>query len=272
MPTRQEVAGNLYLTLEDLKQVPGVLGRIGRERLADYQAFGEVGVSQKREDRPGFYEALSHPGLSLIAEVKRASPSRGVIADLEPLDAARAYARAGASALSVLTEPRHFGGALDHLARIAGAIALPILRKDFTVHPKQLVEAADRGASAVLLIVALLGERTAAYLELARRMRLDALVEIHDESELELALIAGADMIGVNNRDLGTLQVDLANAPKLMRRARERGFAGLLVAESGYRHPEQLLELRGLADAVLVGSALAGSGNLEVATRRLLRA
>lgn len=264
---------DLLLSPRDLEPVPGVLGKISRERLEDYRAYGAPQTSAGAgRDRPSFYAALASQGLSLIAEIKRASPSKGAIADLDPRQAAKAYQRGGARALSVLTEPRHFGGELAHLAHVAEGVALPILRKDFTVHPVQLYEAVEAGASAVLLIVAVLGARTGAYLELAHALGLDALVEVHDEGELACALRAGASIIGVNNRDLRSLRISLDNAPRLLVKAREEGFSGLLVAESGYEHPDQLKALDGLADAVLVGSALAGSGDLEAAVRRLLHA
>lgn len=256
--------------------VPGVLGRITAERVAAYAdapLSSPVGQGAGAEpSRPAFSAALRGAGLSLIAEVKRKSPSLGDIAPLEPAEAALAYARGGASALSVLTEPNHFGGAMSHLEAVAAAVSLPLLRKDFTVHPAQLVEARRAGASAVLLIVAALGDATGAYLRFAEALELDALVEVHDESELEVALEAGASLIGVNNRDLKTLQIDLQTAPRLMTRARALGFEGLLVAESGYREPGELEAVRGLADAVLVGSSVAGSGDLEGAVRRLLGA
>ena len=207
--------------------------------------------------------------LALIAEVKRSSPSQGAIADLEPVAAAKAYARGGAAALSILTEPRHFGGALEHLREVAKAVALPLLRKDFTVHPLQILEAKTAGASAVLLIVAVLGEATRAYREYAQSLGLDALVEVHDEAELATALQAGANIIGVNNRDLRTLAIDLDNAPLLIDKARAQGFGGLTVAESGYREAAELKTLQGVADAVLVGTSLAGSGDLAAAVRRL---
>ena len=208
-------------------------------------------------------------GLGVIAEVKRASPSQGAIAELDPVAAARAYVAGGATALSVLTEPRHFGGRLEHLSDIAGAVTLPLLRKDFTVHPRQILEAARAGASAVLLIVAVLGRQTAGYLRYARALGLGALVEVHDEAELEVALAAGATLIGVNNRDLTTLTIDLATAPRLGSRARDEGFDGLLVAESGYRSLAQLRSVEGVADAVLVGTSLAGSGDLTAALEHL---
>ena len=249
--------------------MPGVLGGIALERLADYADAVTPAEALVWEERPSFAEALRREELSIIAEVKRSSPSQGKIAALEPVAAAQAYARGGAAALSVLTEPRHFGGDLGHLAMVSRAVALPTLRKDFTVHPLQIFEALEAGASAVLLIVAVLGESTKAYLDLTRSLGLDALVEVHDERELAMALKSGADIVGVNNRDLRTLEIDLSNAPRLIQKAREEGFGGLLVAESGYREPDELAALRGLADAVLVGSSLAGSGDLGEAVRRI---
>ncbi|MBB5235287.1 indole-3-glycerol phosphate synthase TrpC [Deinococcus budaensis] len=253
----------------DFDHVPGVLGRIVRERAADY-AGADPGPGAARERSGRFRAALAGGDLALIAEVKRASPSQGAIAPLDPAGAARAYQAGGAAALSVLTEPRHFGGSPEALRAVVAAVSLPVLRKDFVVHPAMLREAAEWGASAALLMVSVLGAATGAYLEVAHRLGLDALVEVHDEAELEIALAAGAGIIGVNNRDLRSLEIDLGVSPRLIRRAREAGFTGLLVAESGYRTPAELADVRGLADAVLVGSSLAGSGDLEAATRALL--
>lgn len=263
-----------------LAGVPGTLGGIARERAADYASVpveASVGRGGAHESsRPGagrpasgrFEDALSGPGLALIAEVKRGSPSQGSIADLDPVAAAQAYVRGGASALSVLTEPRHFGGRLDHLAAVAGGVDVPAMRKEFVVHPAQLREAADAGAAAALLIVAVLGDRLEDYLAYAHALGLDALVETHDEQEVEVALEAGARIVGVNNRDLATLDIDRATAPRLLRRAREAGFRGRLVAESGYERPEDLGEVADVADAVLVGTALARQDDLEAAVRR----
>lgn len=256
--------------------VPGTLGRITAERVAAYKdvQLNDVAVPPTSPSAApsfalNFTAALRVPGLQIIAEVKRRSPSLGAIAELDPARAASAYAAGGAAALSVLTEPNHFGGALKHLERVAGAVTLPLLRKDFTVHPAQLFEARASGASAVLLIVAVLGRHLTGYLELAHKLGLDALVEVHDEAELALALESDADLIGVNNRDLKTLQIDLGTAPRLMRVARDAGFAGLLVAESGYREAAELAGVSGLADAVLIGSSVAGSGDLKAAVQRL---
>lgn len=249
---------------------PGVLGQIVAERQQDYppELPYEKGEARVRLGR--FFAALAQPGLQLIAEVKRSSPSQGAIAALDPAQAAQSYGRGGAAAISCLTEPRHFGGSEQALKDVVAAINLPVLRKDFVVHPKMLQEAADWGASAALLMVSVLGEDLDAYLQLAHHYGLDALVEVHDEAELEVALRSGADIIGVNNRDLTTLQINLDNSPRLIAHARAQGFRGLLVAESGYSRREDLHRIRAVADAVLVGSSLAGSGDLERAARELM--
>ncbi|KOX90414.1 Indole-3-glycerol phosphate synthase [Thermus aquaticus] len=250
----------------DLSRVPGVLGEIARRRAL------EVASSPLPEPPavPSFAQALALPGLSLIAEVKRQSPSEGRIREVDPVEAALAYERGGARALSVLTEPHHFGGSLEDLKRVRQAVGLPLLRKDFVVDPFMLEEARAFGASAVLLIVALLSELTGAYLERARALGLEALVEVHTEEELELALESGAEILGINNRDLVSLRVDLATAPRLGRLARERGFGGLLVAESGYARREDLEGLHGLFDAVLVGTSLMRKPDLAEAVRELV--
>lgn len=262
---------SLPLSEAEAAAVPGTLGRITTERVGAYKDanFDIVALPASPSAAPSFAAALRVPGLQIIAEVKRRSPSLGAIAELDPVAAASAYAAGGAAALSILTEPNHFGGALRHLEQVAGTVALPLLRKDFTVHPAQLFEARASGASAVLLIVAVLGRHLPDYLELACALGLDALVEVHDEAELALALESDTDLIGVNNRDLKTLQIDLGTAPRLMRAARDAGFTGLLVAESGYRDAAELAGVAGLADAVLIGSSVAGSGDLKAAVRRL---
>ncbi|TBH21763.1 indole-3-glycerol phosphate synthase TrpC [Thermus thermamylovorans] len=250
----------------DLARVPGVLGEIARQRALEVAPYPLPDPAPV----PSFREALLLPGLSLIAEVKRASPSEGLIRVVDPAEAARAYARGGARAVSVLTEPHRFGGSLRDLLAVRQAVDLPLLRKDFVVDPFMLEEARAHGASAALLIVALLGELTGAYLEEARGLGLEALVEVHTERELEVALEAGAEMVGVNNRDLSTLRIDLGTAPRLGRLARARGFQGVLVAESGYSGREELEPLEGLFDAVLIGTSLMKSPDLEKALRALV--
>ena len=259
-----------------LAQVPGVLGDIARERAVAYAA-ADPSPPRRAPDQPlaspgALRAALARPGLALLAEVKRASPSQGAIAALDPVTAARAYQAGGAAAVSVLTEPHHFGGAREHLRAVVAAIALPVLRKDFVVHPAQLREARDDGAAGVLLIAALLGAALGSYLRTAEALGLDALVEVHDEAELDQALALGATLIGVNNRDLRTLSIDLTTAPRLIARGRDRGHEAVWVAESGYRDGAAVAPLVGLADAVLVGTSLAASGDLAAATRKLVAA
>ncbi|MDF1523955.1 MAG: indole-3-glycerol phosphate synthase TrpC [Trueperaceae bacterium] len=260
-----------------LARVPGVLGELARGRARDAaRATPAAGATRRVASAAadGFRARLRGRAAggawpAVVAEVKRASPSQGAIAYLDPVATAAAYARGGAAALSVLTEPHRFGGRLAHLADVAAAVPLPALRKDFVVHPDQVVEARDAGARAVLLIVAVLGDATGAYRRFAEALGLDALVEVHDEGELDVALAAGAELIGVNNRDLTTLAIDLATAPRLIAAGRLRAPGASWIAESGYRRRAELEALRGLADAVLVGTHLAGSPDPGEALRGL---
>lgn len=209
-----------------------------------------------RPPRRDFAAALRQPGLSFIAEIKRRSPSRGAIREtLDPVEIAREYETAGAAALSVLTESSRFGGSDADLTAARGAVGLPVLRKDFTIDGYQLHEAAAIGADAVLLIVRILSDgELLDLLTLGAEMRLACLVEVHDEYELERALRFGAEIVGINNRDLDTLRVDLDTCVRL----RPRIPAGILtVAESGLhtRDDVRRVEAAGF-DAVLVGEAL----------------
>lgn len=261
------------LDTQELQKIIGTLGEISRKVAADYadKALSlELPELPDIPTRPSFAAALKQEGMSLIAEIKRKSPSKGMIAALDPVKAARAYQQGGARALSVLTEKDYFGGSLEFLAQVARAVPLPLLRKDFIVHPLQIYEAKHYGASAVLLIVAVLGEHLSAYLQLCQDLEIDALVEVHDSHELEQALQAKATIIGVNNRDLRSLAINLHNAPQLIQQAKQAGYTGILVAESGYRHHYEIKAIDHLADAVLVGSHLAGSGHLAEAVRELM--
>jgi indole-3-glycerol phosphate synthase len=216
-----------------------------------------------------FSEALVRPGLSLIAEFKRRSPSAPEIrpgADVAEI--VSSYERGGATALSVLTEEQRFGGSLDDLRSARSASDLPILRKDFIVDPYQLHEAAVNGADAVLLIVAALDQEPLAMLFAeARELDLDCLVEIHDEPELERALELDAEVLGINNRNLDDLRVDVETTAELIT---DVPAGKTVVAESGYSEREQLVELERIGvDAVLIGEALMRSGDPEAMVREL---
>jgi indole-3-glycerol phosphate synthase len=233
------------------------------------QADLESRLSARGEDRP-FNEALVRPGLSLIAEFKRRSPSAGQIA-ADSVDVAAqvsAYERGGAAALSVLTDERHFGGSLADLRAARAACGMPILRKDFIVDPYQLYEAAVNGADAVLLIVAALRDKDLRSLyEEARSIDLDCLVEVHDGEELERALEAGAEVIGINNRNLNDMSVDVATTYELMT---DVPAGKTVVAESGISSREELEELERVGvDAVLIGSALMQVPDPEAKVREL---
>jgi indole-3-glycerol phosphate synthase len=232
------------------------------------QAELEERLSARGEDRP-FQEALVRPGLSLIAEFKRRSPSAGDIAPgADIATQVSAYERGGAAALSVLTDAPHFGGSLDDLRAARGAATLPIIRKDFIVDPYQLYEAAVNGADAVLLIVrALSDRRLRALYEEARALDLDCLVEVHDGDELERALEVDAEVIGINNRDLDEQRVDIQTTYELMP---DVPAGKTVVAESGISGREELMELdRVGVDAVLIGGALMLAEDPEAKTREL---
>lgn len=203
-----------------------------------------------------FHEALAAPGMSVISELKRASPSKGPIhPDARAEDVVRAYREGGAAACSILTEPEFFGGTLDDLVAARAAVDLPLLRKDFVVDEYQLLEARAVGADAALLIVAALpAERLEALLAAAADLGLDALVEVHSRDELRAAADAGARIIGVNNRDLHSLDVDLETTHRLLA---DRPPGVVVVAESGITGREDVARLEDAGvDAILVGEAL----------------
>jgi indole-3-glycerol phosphate synthase len=242
-----------------------------RRREAVPPAEVEAAVARRLadDDVRDFAGALARPGLSVIAEHKRRSPSAGRIReDLVLEEVVGAYERGGASALSILTEGPSFGGSLDDLRAARAASKLPLLRKDFVVEPYQVPESFAAGADAILLIVAALSERELSSLHSeARTLGLSVLVEVHDERELEVALELGAEIIGINNRDLKTLRVDTRLTFELL-----SGVAGhaLTVSESGFRRPEQLDELAAAGvDGVLIGEALMRSADVEAAARAL---
>ena len=219
-----------------------------RDRADVGDLYQEAFLFEKRD----FAAALAKPGLSVVAEIKRASPSAGAIKDVDPAAWGAGYEREGASCLSVLTEPERFKGALEDLDAARDATAIPVIRKDFTVDEAQVVEAGTR-ADAVLLIAALFDAATLArHVSLAVEVGLTPLVEVHDEREADLALLSGARLIGVNNRNLDDFTVDLGTferlAPKLA--------GATLVAESGVKTVDDARRMRDAgADAVLVGEA-----------------
>jgi indole-3-glycerol phosphate synthase len=239
-----------------------------RDRVPDAEL--ERDAALRGSDLRPFAEALARPGLSLIAEHKRRSPSAGVIrADLRLEEVVGSYERGGAAALSILTEGPSFGGSLDDLRAARAASALPILRKDFIVDAYQLHEALAAGADAILLIVAALDQAELERLhEAALSLGLAALVEVHDEHELERAAAVGARLIGINNRDLTTLRVDIRRTFELLPRVPS---GTTVVSESGLRTASDLAELEDAGvDAVLIGEALMRSRDIEAACRALV--
>ncbi len=255
------------------------LDRIARDRRARVEEArlreGEAALRRKAAERQpardvfALLEGWGASRRAVIAEVKRRSPSKGPLRpDLDPAELARAYEGAGAFAISVLTEPDHFGGSLSDLTAVRAAADVPVLYKDFVVDPYQLWEARAAGADLVLLIVALLGPETSRYVGLAAEAGLTPLVEVHDGPELDAALDAGARLVGVNNRDLKTFRTDLGVSRELLARLP----AGVLgVAESGLRGPEDLEDLAAFgARAFLVGEALVREPDPGAALRRFV--
>src|SRR5215213_591589 len=231
-----------------------------RERvpLADLERVLET----RPKGRP-FQEALTRPGVSLIAEHKRRSPSAGLIRDGATVtEIVQAYERGFAAALSILTEPFHFGGSLEDLTEALTATDLPVLRKDFIVDPYQLYESAAAGADAILLIVAALApDDLYDLLREARDIDLDAIVEVHDERELEVALDVEADVLGLNNRDLTDFSVDIERTYELLS---DVPAGKTVVAESGFSSRDQLDELERVGvDAVLIGETLMRAPDVE---------
>lgn len=252
----------------------GTLGRIvgeARERAAEL-ARREAELRAGALDAPpvpSFVEALSGGTVAVIAEVKRRSPSKGSInPGMDSGEQAAAYARGGASALSVLTEPLHFGGAPEDLPRAGSRVSIPLLRKDFHVHRAQLFEARALGASAALLIVrALAPDELEALAGEAASVGLDTLLEVRDEAELERALRTGAQVVGVNNRNLETLVIDPATSDRVLPLVPSDRVA---VWESGVSSAEDVRRAAAAgADAVLVGSSVSAAARPEDAVRAL---
>jgi indole-3-glycerol phosphate synthase len=237
-------------------------------------------------ERRDFISALKNPrgNIALIAEVKKASPSAGIICkDFDPVKIAKEFEAAGASCLSVLTDEKFFQGSLDYLRQIRNAVKLPLLRKDFVIDERQILEAVEWGADAILLIVAILtDEQLAKFHSLAIEAGLAVLVEVHDEMELERALKISPQLIGVNNRNLKTFQVDLATTERLAAKLkssagvppaahRRDACATLLVAESGIHSHADVERLKKCgAKAILVGESLMKNGDIKTKVRELI--
>jgi indole-3-glycerol phosphate synthase len=249
--------------------VAGTREDVRRRRAQTPLATLEQELAGRGDDRP-FCEALTLPGVSVIAEHKRRSPSAGTIREGATVaEVVGAYERGGAAALSILTESRHFGGSLDDLRAARAASSLPILRKDFIVDVYQLYESAAAGADAILLIVAAIDRRLLAELHAeAARLDLDVLVEVHSESELDCALeVVDADVIGINNRDLADFSVDVQRTFDLLA---DVPAGKTVVSESGFHAREQLDDLERVGvDGVLVGESLMRAPDPEAALRAL---
>lgn len=226
-------------------------------------------LAKHAEEKISFLEALKKPGMSYICEVKKASPSKGLIApDFPYLDIAKEYEQAGASAISCLTEPFYFQGADRYLQEISQAVNIPVLRKDFTVDEYMIYQAKAFGASAVLLICAILdNSQLKAFGELAQELGLDALVEAHDQWEVDRALNLGAKIVGVNNRNLHDFTVDMGNSIRLRNMA---PADTVFVSESGIKTAEDIRILyENKVDAVLIGETLMRSPDKKAALEAL---
>lgn len=226
-------------------------------------------LAEKAPQQPSFLETLKKPGMSYICEVKKASPSKGLIAPEFPyLEIAKEYEAAGASAISCLTEPFYFMGSDTYLREITETVDIPVLRKDFTVDKYMIYQAKAFGAAAVLLICAILNDQELLeYRELAETLGMDALVEAHDENEVARALKTGAKIVGVNNRDLKTFKVDMNNSIRLRNLAPDNV---VFVSESGIKNAGDIAILeRNRVGAVLIGETLMRSPDKKAALEDL---
>lgn len=259
-----------------IEAIPDILARIVAKKREDLAAGNapvtawEEEAERRRTGRRDFRVALASRTPAIIAEIKKASPSKGVLADdFNPVRMACAYQRGGAAALSVLTDGDFFQGSLQDLERARIAVTLPVLRKDFTIAPEHVLEAAAHGADAILLIAAILSERQLReYREAAARYGMAALVEVHNRRELQAAIGAGSEIIGVNNRDLTTFSVSLETSLRL---AEWMPDGVVRVTESGIHDARDIARLRSAGyTAFLVGEHLMKAGDPAAALEKLV--
>jgi indole-3-glycerol phosphate synthase len=261
-----------------IETVPDILARIVAKKRAELDglpcpfAEWERQAAARMVSRRGFRTALTARTPAIIAEIKRASPSKGLLAtDFNPASIATAYQRGGAAAVSVLTDESFFQGSLRDLESARAAVTLPVLRKDFTIAETHVLEAAAHGADAILLIAAILTEREIRdFRETAARYRMAALVEVHNRPELDVAIAAGAELIGVNNRNLTTFEVTLETSLRLAEHMPE---SAVRVSESGIHEASDIARLRGAGfTAFLVGEHLMKSPDPAAALASLVAA
>ncbi len=232
----------------------------------------EKKIENREKPIKDFKTALKEDGINIIAEVKKASPSKGIIRkDFDPVDIAKTYEKGGAKAISVLTDKKYFQGDLSYLELISKNVNLPLLRKDFIIDERQVLEAVAFGGDSYLLIAKVLDEKQLHHLiNFGRQFGLEPLVEIHNEYEAEKSIQAGAKIVGINNRDLETFQVDINLSKQLSPKLKEMG-AEITVAESGLNKKEQLLELKKyLVDAFLIGEALTREKDIQKKLKELI--
>jgi len=248
--------------------VEDVRARVGEQARRNPVAKMKIDRSPRRGLRAAIENAR---GVPLIAEIKRASPSAGDLRlDVDVLEAAREMVRGGAIAISVLTEPKYFKGDPSFVPKIRRAVDVPVLRKDFIVDEYQLYESAALGSDAVLLIAGVLGKDLKHFIDTTRKLGMESLVEVDDGEQVKLASVAGAEIMGINNRDLKTMKVDITRTARL---APLVPNGVVLVSESGIRMPNDVtFVLDAGADAVLVGTVLMKSGDMEREVRSLVKA
>ncbi len=208
---------------------------------------------------------------AIITEIKPASPSEGKIREVDPAETALAMEKGGACALSVLTEPFYFHGSLLNLKKAKDAVKIPVVRKDFIIDEYQLLEAKNYGADAVLLMTSVLGGEVKTFYKKTRELGMEALVEVHDEKELEIAIASGAEIIGINNRNLKDLSIDLKTTERLAAKMSKVSDGKIIVSESGIKTKQDLDLVLRHANAALVGTSLMRAGDLEKAVKEFVK-